>query len=116
MKMMKCLAQRYNTVTLVRFEPATSGSLPTELTMLPKALLIISNAVVKCVTFLGFMNKTRDKSVTKESCRRIPSKVCIFHTGFSKNVLKRRKCTYNLIQVSTYFVVQYKVTTGEIYR
>ena len=60
------------------------------------------------------MNETHDKSVTKESC--ILPTVRIFYTGFSKNDLKRRKCTYNLIQLSKYFVVQYTVTTGEIYR
>ena len=36
------------------------------------------------------------------------------HNGLSKIVLKRRTCTY-LIQPTT-FVVQYRFTSGEIYR
>ena len=60
------------------------------------------------------MNKTHDESVTKNN--HAHSVQYAFYTGFSKNVLTRRKCTYNLIQLSKYFVVQYTVTTGEIYR
>ena len=40
---MKCLAQRHNTATLVKFEPCNkeSGTLPTELTVLPNFFIVL---------------------------------------------------------------------------